>query len=261
MATHHERTLEQVRARYERDATLVALLVIGSVARGSAQDGSDIDLVFVVSTAELERRRATGSLSVDASDLAQWPRGHVGGDVVDLPFLRAAAERGPEPARFAFTNARVLFAREPEIERLLPQIPVYQERERLEKMRSFVSQLPMHLSFLVLGARSGNPWLLAQTATELVFFAGRLILAHNHILFGNRKQFMQQLAAAADKPEGIVERAQGLMRMPNEDRARAFYELVIGFREWPAAPEGPWERFQRDRVTNWLNGPVALADA
>lgn len=226
-----------------------------------ARDDSDIDLVFVVSTAELERRRATGSLSADASDLAQWPRGHVGGGVVDLPFLRAAAERGPEPARFAFTNARVLFTREPEVERVLPQIPVYQERERLEKVRSFVSQLPVHLAYLELGARSDNPWLLAQTATELVFFAGRLILAHNHILFGNRKQFMQQLAAAADKPEGIVERAQELMRTPSEARAHAFYELVIGFRDWPAAPEGPWARFQRDRETNWLNRPAALADA
>ncbi|HET8569450.1 MAG TPA: nucleotidyltransferase domain-containing protein [Candidatus Limnocylindria bacterium] len=261
MATHHERTVEQVRARYERDATFLAVLLIGSVARGTPMDGSDVDLVFVVPTAELERRRATGSLSIDASDLAQWPRGHVGGGVADLPFLRAVAERGPEPARFAFTSARALFTREPEIERLLPEIPVYQERERLEKMRSFVSQLPVHLSYLELGALSGNAWLLAQTATELVFFAGRLILAHNRILFGNRKQFMAQLAAAVDKPEGIVERAQELMRTPSRDRARAFHDLVMGFREWPAAPEGPWARFGRDRETSWLTGPPALADS
>ena len=66
------------------------------------------------------------------------------------------AERGPEPARYAFTNCRVLFAREAE-SLICHAHPVYQEHERLEKMRSFVSQLPVHL---LSRARelSRNPW-------------------------------------------------------------------------------------------------------
>jgi predicted nucleotidyltransferase len=261
MAEHHERTLEKIRERFEPDTSLEALIVIGSVARGTAMDGSDIDLVFVVPPSELARRRAAGELHLDVSDLAQWPRGQVSGEVVDLAFLRAVADRGPEPARFAFTGARLLFARDEELARILPRIPVFQESERLEKMRSFVSQLPVHLAYLVLGDLSHNPWLLAQTATELVFFAGRSILEHNRILYGNRKQFMSQLAAAPDKPEGMVEAAQELMRAPSIARARAFNDLVMGYREWPAAPEGPWSRFGRDRETNWVEGQAALAES
>src|SRR5437879_12830929 len=49
-------------------------------------------------------------------------------------------------------------------------------------MKSFVSQLPVHLAYLELGEYSGNAWLLAETAVELVLFGGRLILAHNRIL-------------------------------------------------------------------------------
>lgn len=242
MAEHHERALDRVRERFQADAKLQALM-------------------FVVDPAEMAGRRSMGALQIDASDLAQWSHGHIGGGVVDLAFLRAAAERGPEPSRFAFADARLLFARDEEIARLLPRVPVFQESERLEKMRSFVSQLPVHLSYLQLGDLSHNAWLLSQTATELVFFAGRLILEHNRILYGNRKQFMAQLASAAEKPESMVEAAQELMRAPSIARARAFYDLVMAYRDWPVAPEGPWSRFSRDRETNWVEGQAALADS
>jgi predicted nucleotidyltransferase len=260
MAEHHERTLAILRARFESDVEIVALLVIGSVARGSPMPDSDIDLLFVVSPADLARRRSEGHLSIDVSQFADWPHGHAGGGVIDLPFLRAVAERGPEPARYAFTNCRVLFTRDDEVLQLLPRIAVYQEHERSEKLRSFASQLPVHLSYLVLGELSRNPWLLSQTACELVFFAGRLILAHNRVLYRNRKQFMRQLADAPEKPEGMVAQAQALMAAPSIAGARAFYDLVVGFREWPAAPEGAWARFSLDRETNWLSGPPSLPD-
>lgn len=266
---HLEETLQKVRTRYEADEHIVAVLLIGSFARGTAHQRSDIDLSFVVSPSELERRRNAGALHVDASDLRA--EGHIGGGVVDVPFMRAVAERGPEPARYAFTAARVLFSRDTEVTRLLPAIPVYRERERLEKMRSFVSQLPVHLSYLVLGDLSDNAWLLGQTATELVFFAGRLILAHNRVLYGNRKQFMRQLTEAAEKPTEMVDLAQELMRTPGtkqqqprgwaSEKAREFSDLVMGFRDWPAAPEGPWARYGRDRETNWIDGSPALADS
>jgi predicted nucleotidyltransferase len=261
MAEHHELTLEKVKARYETAPEIVAVIVIGSVARGTATPRSDIDLSFVVTSEELERRRSAAELSIDASDLGTWPNAHVGGGLIDVAFLRATAERGPEPARYAFVDARPLFTRNEEIPRLLRRIPVYQERERLEKMRSFVSQLPVHLSYLELGALSQNAWLLSQTAVELVFFAGRLVLAHDRILYGNRKQFMRQLADAPSKPPGMIEMAQALMAAPTIARAHELYDLVMAWRDWPVAPEGAWARYSRDRETNWVHGAPALADS
>lgn len=140
-----------------------------------------------LSWADHARRVERGQLGFVADDLV--PDTHVGGAIVDVAFLYDAAERGPEPARYAFVNARPVFSRVAELDALLSRIPVYPEEERERKMASFASQLPVHLAYLELGEYSDNPWLLAQTSTELVLFGGRLILAHNRMLFPNRKQF------------------------------------------------------------------------
>ena len=259
MPPEHERAIEQLRARYERDPNVLGLIVIGSVARGDAGARSDVDCVLVVTTEEWRRLEARSALSFRADDV--MPGGHVGGGIVELVFLLDAADRGPEPTRYAFSSARIVFTRDERIAEVLTRIPVYQERERAEKMKSFVSQLPVHLSYLELGEYSGNAWLLAETAVELVLFGGRLILAHNRILFPNRKQFIRALAAAAEKPDGIVDLAQDLMRAPSIARAKLFYDAVMGFRDWPVPTEGHWARFQIDRETNWRRGPTALADS
>jgi hypothetical protein len=258
---NHRLAIEALKVRFADEPWLVALIVIGSVARGTAFPTSDLDLVFLVTDTERARRERTGELSIDASDLGAWPKAHISGKVVDRNFLDAAAARGPEPARYAFTNARLLWSHDPAVGDVLRRIPIYQEHERVEKMRSFVSQLPVHLSYLQLGVLSKNAWLAAQTSTELVFFGGRLILAENRVLFANRKQFINQLSEAPEKPEDLVPNMQALMRNPTIEGARKIYDMVMGFRDWPQPPEGPWDRFGRDRESHWLAGWVPIADS
>jgi len=198
MTREHEEAIALARDRLTPDRDVVAMVVIGSVARGEAQERSDVDVVIVLTEDAARKRAARSELSFRPDDLGT--RIHVGGCFVDEGFLRDVADRGPEPSRFAFLNARLVFSRSPAIARVLERIPVYQEAERVQKMTSFASQLPVHLSYLKLGGYSRNAWLLAQTAVELVLFGGRLILAYNRILFPNRKQFIRVLATAPSSP-------------------------------------------------------------
>jgi hypothetical protein len=259
MTRQHEDAIALVRDRLMADPDVVALIVIGSVARGEARDRSDVDLVVVLTEEAARQRAARSELSFRPNDLGIGI--HVGGGFVDENFLRDVATRGPEPSRYAFLKARIVFSRSPAIAGLLERIPVYQESERLGKMISFVSQLPVHLSYLKLGEYSRNAWLLAQTASELVLFGGRLILAHNRILFPNRKQFIGVLATAPERPDGVMELADALMTAPSIANATRFHDAVMDFHDWPQAPEGPWARFQIDRETNWRAGRAALADS
>lgn len=252
-------TVEWLRRRCADDPRIEALVVIGSTARGEALAGSDVDCVFVLEQDDRGQRALRGELGRHGA--ASDGRVAFGGEFSDLEMLRLTAERGPEPARFAFTEAIVAFSRIPDLASVLSAIPVYPEAEREEKMRSFVSQLPVHLAYLKHAVYSKKEWLLAQTAVELVLFGGRVILADNRILFPNRKQFMATLERAPRKPEGIVSLASELSARPSIPLAQRFHDSVMSFADWPTPTEGHLARFIKDRETNWRTGRPALADS
>jgi hypothetical protein len=245
----------------ENRPEVLALIVVGSVARGDARFDSDLDCYAVVTDAEYERRRAAGMTAFTAADLGGEPSLDAGGPIIDMAFLRDVAARGPEPMRYAFVDAMLPFTRAQEVAALLQRIPLYQEHERSDKMIGFVSQLPVHCSYLELGQYSGNPYLLAQPAVELVLAGGRLLLAYNRQLYPGRKQFLRELGRVPDKPAGIIELAGELLAHPSISLARQWNHQIVSFAEWPEPPEGYWERYRRDRELSWRHGPVMLLDS
>jgi predicted nucleotidyltransferase len=257
----HRQLLERMTERYRADPNVLALIVIGSVARGDASEHSDLDALAIL-TDEAYGHRFPSGLSPRTAEELSWGAG----DPLDakpwpFAYLRAAAEGGPEPTRFAFVDARIAFSRDPSIEPLIAAIPVYPEHEREEKLASFASQLPIHLSYLELGDYSENPYILTDTSHELALFGGRLILAHNRLLYPGRKQFWRQLERAPEKPPRFFWLMQRLLRQPCIPTAEAFCNAVLGFAEWPQPAEGQGARYVRDRDEAWLSHPAALAES
>jgi hypothetical protein len=95
---------------------------------------------------------------------------------------------------------------------------------------------------------------------ELVFFSGRLLLAHNRMLYPGRNWFLRELARAPEKPAGIVELAQELARTPSIALATPFCDQVLSFAPWPQPPEGTMARCHRDREQHWRWGEAPLAE-
>ena len=261
MRDHHRATIERLTARARADPEALALIVVGSVARGEAGERSDVDVFLVVTDEAYQQRRAANATTFEPTDLVEPPAEGAGGPVVPLSFLHDAVARAPEPTRFAFVDAIVAFSRLPEVERLVGAIPVYPEHERVEKMKSFVTQLPAHFSYMELADYSQNPYLLVDTSHELALFGGRLLLAHNRLLYPGRKQFLRQLERAPEKPNGFMDRLNRLLREPGIPTASAFCGAIERFRDWPRPAEGKWARYQRDRDFAWLHGPPALAES
>lgn len=184
----------------------------------------------------------------------------VSGYVLDWQYLLDAAERGDERTRFQFVKAHIVFSHVAELEQILARIATYPEDERMEKMKSFYSQLPLHVSFMELAEYSQNAYLLSETAVALVLFGGRLILAHNRMLYPGRKWFLREFERAPDKPDGIIHLATNLLRHPGIANAKAFCDSIIHYTDWPQPEEGTWQRIHEDGVWNWRDGKLSLAE-
>ncbi len=220
-----------------------------------------MDAVAILTDSAFDQRFPSGHTYRTAEELSWFAGDPLDAKPWPLRHLRAASERGPEPTRYGFVDALTVFSRSEDVNALLPVIPVFPEHERAEKLTSFAAQLPIHLSFLGLGDYSENPYILADTSHELALFGGRLLLAHNRLLYPGRKRFIAQLNQAKELPERFFWHHQRLLRQPCIPTATAYCDLVLGFRDWPKPPEGQGARYLRDRDEAWLWRPAMLAES
>ena len=103
--------------------------------------------------------------------------------------------------------------------------------------------------------RHGNRYLLTHAAADLVLFGGRLILAHNKILYPFHKWFMYELAHAPEQPADLVAQAESLLREPSKETAGRFYESITGFRDWGLTEQVAFRHWDEDY--EWPGAPRA----
>jgi len=260
MYPHHEAAIERVIARFEPDPTILALLLGGSLAHGFGAEGSDVDIMLVVSDEEFAERVARLDTLFWDAELAGYDDGYIDGKYVSVGYLALVAERGSEPARFAFEGARVLFSRVGGLEQLLAAASRYPSEVREDRIARFAAQLEAWRWYCGEAAKKSDPYLLATSVTRLVLFGGRLLLAHNAVLYPFHKWFLRVLEGAPDKPEGVVELMRELSAEPNAAKAEHLADLVLGYREWHRGAIGWSNHFAFDTEQSWMRDAVAVDD-
>lgn len=260
MYPHHAATIERVIERFGSESDVIAILLVGSIAHGFAGERSDVDIALVVSDRERERRAAAGLLTLCSPELATYEHGYVDAKYVSPSFLDAVEQRGSEPARYAFAHAQILMSRDAALAGQLARIATYPVADKPARLQRFQGQLQAWNWYAGQAALRGNEYLSSLAASKLSLFGGRLVLAHNELLYPYHKWFLRVVEQAPDKPAGLVDAMRGLCREPSLGRATAFYELVSGFRAWPTGDIGWGEHFLRDTELMWLEGQAAIDD-
>ena len=261
MREHHERAIQKLAEHFSKQEGYLAVIIGGSVAKDVASEYADIDAMLVVSEALHEELMRENRLTYFSTTFCDYPGGYIDGKVVTLDYLRAAADRGNEPTRAAFSGAFTAYSASPEIDSLLTRIPVYQKSEKEDKIRSFYAQFEAAYWYLGEAMSRGDRYLLLRAISDLVLYGGRLILAHNEILYPYHKLFLLELERAPDKPEGLMPQIHQLLEDTSAEAAQAFHEAIRGFRQWADPPE-PWNlRFIKDTELAWVDGRPFVGDA
>lgn len=250
MLEHHRKTIENLKEHFEKDEDCLAFILIGSVARGDALPDSDVDFYLVVSDAAFAESSARDTTGIDASEYCVAPCPVAGGSALTMGAMRDICEHGNEIARWAFHQAKVIFSKDEEINRLVEQIPTYPETDRIKRMESFHSQILYHFSFFEFAFYSQTKYLIYETATKMILSAGRLILADNRMLYPNRKRFFSELIKAPDKPTGICEAMLGFLDRPTIEAGQKMIEMIQGYKAYPLPPEGIQARIAKESLLN-----------
>ena len=259
MKPHHKKAIEKLIKSLRENEKYLAIIITGSVAKGEEREDSDIDFILVVTDEEYEKRKKRSRFIYFDTQFCDYPGGYVDGKIVNLQFLKLVAERGTEPARDAFRGSWIAYSKLPELEEILRKIPIYQKNEKAEKIQSFISQFEIAKWYIGEAERRNDKYLLNRIATDLVLFGGRLILAHNEILYPYHKLFMNALKKAPEKPDNLIQLIDTLLDEPASINAQAFYDAIKDFRNWKLRGI-PNNQFMIDTELAWIDGKPYIGD-
>jgi hypothetical protein len=260
MLPHHVETLERTTKHFTREPGVLALLLGGSLAHGFAVAGSDIDVMIVVSDEEHERRLREAATCFFSRELCTYPDGYVDGKYISTGFMRRVRDRGSEPARFAFQDARILFSRDESLPALLMEVARYPTAEKATRLWRFQAQFEAWFWYCGEALKRENLPLLRTAVAKLTLFGGRIVLAHNEQLYPYHKWFLRVLEQVQDKPPALLSLIERLARAPDRATIDAFGEAIRGFRSWEISHATWPAQFMADSELNWLSLPPPVDD-
>lgn len=259
----HQEAIRRIGAYLAKDKGNLAFVVGGSVAHGFAREDSDLDIMIFVEEADYQRRLETGKLTflnIRALTACSYKGGYVDGKYSSLGFLRAVAEKGSDPARYAYKDAIVGFSRLEGLEDLLAAAARFPVEEKAARVRRFAAQVDAWYWYANEAQKRRNEYLLAHSIQKLVLFGGRLVLTYNERLFPYHKWFLRELEACGEKPKDFTKRIDGLLKSREPKDIKAFYDSIRKMRRWPVSPL-EWPRlFMRDSELNWMDGAAPIED-
>jgi hypothetical protein len=260
MYPHHETAIARVIERFAAEERVLGILLAGSIAHGTESEASDVDIMLVVSDDELTSLRAQNASAFSDTPLAGYEGGYIDVKYASPGYLADVAERGSEPSRFAFDGSQVLFSRIDGLDDLVAAASRYPIEVRDDRIARFAAQVDAWTWMSGEAEKKGNPYLMATATSRVALFGGRMLLAHNHMLYPFHKWFLRQLEAAPDKPEGIVELIREVTASPSGEGARRLSETVLGFREWQRGEISWPNHFIHDTEQSWMRDAAAVED-
>ncbi len=225
MYKHHEESIQNLIRYFSNREEIIAVILGGSVAKGTARENSDIDAMVIVTPEYYAKREKENTTAECINGMCTYERGYFDLKYYTKEFIQSAAGYGSEPARNAYLGAYTLFSKDPEIPGIVAKIPIFQESEMEEKLLSFYSSLCLHYHYFWPLSKD-NPYMRIRAAAEIAYCCYRIILQENKILFPCNRRLEESVSKASDKPEGIIELGHEFLTKPDDESAKKFVEAT-----------------------------------
>lgn len=141
-------------------------------------------------------------------------------------YLQELSQKGSEPARKGFDSAKILFCHDPEIEEIVKNIPVFQKKEKEEKMLSFYSDFWLNYYYFFKTCNLEG-YMKMRTIAEIIFDLYRIILQENEILFECNRRLESQVEKISEGAAELTALGRMVARSQEEKDLDAFVEKFL----------------------------------
>jgi predicted nucleotidyltransferase len=253
---HHERALAAFIDSVRGDPATLAVIAVGSVARGVERPDSDVDVSLVVEDDAFDAALARNRLSWIERQDAEYAGGYVDVKLASPRVLEAAAERGDDPMRASFEGARIAFQRGVDLGPVLEAIVTLPAAGWETRVRAYVAQARIHGGYFLPAAHGhGDAFLVQHAATHLALASARAALAERRTLLRGPK-YVAATLAALDLPGGFLDRWRELVERPAPDTGA---RMLVAVEEWLGTAldhDDTLSTFVRDNEFAWLLGTL-----
>ncbi|SDG64515.1 nucleotidyltransferase domain-containing protein [Microbacterium pygmaeum] len=252
----HERALDAYLETVREEPGVLAVVVVGSVARGQERPDSDVDVYLVVDDEHFAAASESDRFAwIDRAGL-DYPGSYIDVKLASPGYLEAAAERADDPTRASFAGARVAFSRLAGLESLLARIVLLPDEVWATRIRSNVAQARLYGGyFLPQAVERGDAFLRQHAGLHLALAAARAALAAGRVLHQGPK-YISHLVRTVPTPDGFVSAWQAVLDHPEIENARVLMGLVDTWLDEDLSPDDALSVFIRDNELAWLRGTI-----
>ncbi|WP_407361261.1 nucleotidyltransferase domain-containing protein [Microbacterium sp. LBN7] len=251
---HQERALSAYVAQVAADPQVLGVVLIGSLARGTEREDSDVDVYLVVTEEAFARARAEDRWAWIDRHGVDYPGSYIDVKLADLAYLRTAVDRADDPTRASFAGARVAFTRTDELEPLVQAVSALDDEVWAGRVSSHIAQAHLHGGYFLRQAEErDDPFLLQHAAVHLAFAAARAAIAADHRLMPGPK-YIHRLVREVPSADGFVAAWDRLVAEPSTASAEALTTILDDWLGGGQTRDESLSIFIRDNELAWLRG-------
>jgi hypothetical protein len=260
MYNHHKTAIETITNKLKLRDDVLGIIIGGSIAHGFANEKSDIDLMLVLSDEDYKKAMESGKINYYETEATPYEDGYVDGKCTSMNYIKKVAEFGSEPAKFAFKDAFVSYSCIDGLEKLIEEASRYPIERKNENLEKFNAQFEAWKWYYYEGHKRNNRYLIDLSISNFVLFAGRLILAHNEVLYPYHKWFLKVLEDVRNKPNNLLLYINNVLENKTSESVETLYTSIIDYNQWSTSGKHWSIRFMLDCELNWLDGHVPISD-
>jgi len=190
------------------------------LAKNTENENSDVDIFVIVDDIEFEKRKLCKDYFVGTIlEQSNYPV-YIDGKIINKDFLKKIWTEGNECIKNTFSQIQLLYSIDNEIEAIIKNIDKknYQKFENIRKFYALMKSNKFKANDDI-----ENIIQIKHSIFFTVFFACRLILAHNDIYYPCVKNMEKEIVKCINKPKNFIENMHKLLDTYSFEELETFY--------------------------------------